>query len=192
MSDYQASEPHLLTDEALLSRAKRGDAEAFGDLYDRYLGPLYRYVYYRVGEVREAEDLTEAIFLKVWQRLPQYRKAKASFRTWLYRVAHNHLVDHYRTLKVEEPLPEEIKLASEVIQPEDAVIAKQDSQELAHAIASLPPEFQEILSLRFISGMSHREAGKVLGKSEGAVRVLQFRAIKALREHFAARGVSHG
>jgi RNA polymerase sigma-70 factor (ECF subfamily) len=188
MGDNMTLSQHSAFDDDLLARAIKGDAEAFGDLYERHMMSIYRYVYYRIGEVREAEDLTETIFVKAWQALPNFRRSKASFKTWLYRVAHNLLVDYYRTLKVELELPEDSLLQSPSPQPEEQVIAMEQSEQIGKAIRKLNPQHQEVLTLRFINDMSHEETGEVMGKSAGAVRVLQHRALKALREQFEKSG----
>ena len=89
-----SSDQHTAIENDLLARAIKGDAEAFGNLYERHMMSIYRYIHYRIGEVQEAEDLTETVFVKVWQAMPNFKMGKASFRTWLYRVAHNLLVDY--------------------------------------------------------------------------------------------------
>ena len=96
IADEKPLTPNVETDSQLAARAIDGDAEAFGDLYERYQNAIYRYIYYRVGEQGEAEDLTETVFLKAWETMPRFRVDQASFKTWLYRVAHNLLVDHRR------------------------------------------------------------------------------------------------
>jgi len=188
MGDNMRLNQHASIDDELLARSIRGDAEAFGDLYERYLVSIYRYIYARIGEVREAEDLTETVFVKAWHALPKFKRSKASFRTWLYRVAHNLLVDHYRTRKEEVELPENGRLTSSSPSPEEEVIATERSEHLAAGIRRLNPQHQEILTLRFINEMSHEEAAQVMDKSVGAVRVLQHRALKALQEQLDLAG----
>jgi RNA polymerase sigma-70 factor (ECF subfamily) len=191
MSEHSKLELPLPSDEDLLARARKGDAEAFGDLYERYLGPIYRYLYYRVGDVHEAEDLTETVFLKVWQSLASYRRGRSSFRTWLFAVAHNLLVDHYRTRRSDEALPEGEALIASDPQPEETVMHQERAQLISRVLQSLPVAFQEVLSLRFIHGLKHEEAAAILGKSVGAVRVLQHRALKAFEEKLRQWGVEH-
>lgn len=94
-------------DELLIHACLEGDGRAFGTLYQRHMLSIYRYLLARIGDVQDAEDLTENVFLKVWQALPRYQAGKASFRTWLYRIAHNTLVDHYRTRRVCDELTED-------------------------------------------------------------------------------------
>ncbi len=188
MDGKMTSGQHSAFNDDLLARALKGDAEAFGDLYERHMMSIYRYVYYRIGEVREAEDLTETIFLRTWQALPDFKLGKASFKTWLYRVAHNLMVDYYRTHKEELELPEDSEVPSPSPQPEEQVIAMEKSTHIRMAIWKLKPQHQEVLTLRFINELSHKETAEVMGKSVGAVRVLQHRALKALQEQFEKSG----
>ncbi len=167
-------------DADLLKKAVEGDAQAYGDLYERYLDPIYRYVYFRVGNETEAEDLTEMVFLKVWEALPQYDASRAPFSAWLHRVAHNLVVDHFRTRRVHEELPQE--LPSPGAQPERAAVRAAEHDEVQTALSQLKPDYQEVLTLRFINQFSHRETAEVMERSVAAVRVLQHRALAALRE----------
>lgn len=183
-----ASDQQRAIDDGLLARAIKGDADAFGDLYERHMMSIFRYVYYRIGEVREAEDLTETIFVKAWRALPKFKFGKSSFRTWIYRVAQNTLIDHYRTQKEELELPEDTPLKSSSPLPEEQVIEMERSEQISKAIQRLNPQHQEVLMLRFINEMSHEEAAQVMGKSTGAVRVLQYRALKALQQQLEKSG----
>lgn len=171
--------PIVQSDTELVERSIEGDTEAFGDLYQRYLSRIYRYIYYRVGEEREAEDLTETVFLKVWEAMPRFRVGEVSFKTWIYRVAHNLLVDHYRTRK-EPPLTMDLDLEDPKPLPEEEVMRQEKQEWISAAIAQLNPDYQQILALRFINGLSHAEASEVVGRSVAAVRVMQHRALKAL------------
>jgi len=172
----------FLSDEELLARAIQGDREAYGDLYERHLGTIYRYVYCRVGDVVVAEDLTEAVFLKVWRALPRFQVGRIPFRAWLCRVAHNAVVDHYRTRKEHESLQEKADLPDPLPSPEQRLIAKERLDGVMRAFRRLRPEYQEILALRFASGLSHEQAAQMMGRSIGAVRALQCRALQALQE----------
>ncbi len=165
----------------LIARARRGDAQAFGELYERYLNAIYRYVYYRVGEVADAEDLTELVFLKAWEALDKYEVRDVPFSAWLYRIAHNVIVDRHRTHKDNVAL-DALPLRDETAGPEDQFDALEDIESLSRALSQLLPDYQQVLTLRFISGLSHAETGRVLKRSEEAVRVLQHRALSALRK----------
>lgn len=166
----------------LIARARRGDANAFGDLYEQYLSAIYRYVYYRVGDVAEAEDLTEIVFLKAWEALDKFEVRDVPFSAWLYRIAHNVVVDRHRTHKAALPLDSVLPLPDESDGPEDQFDMLEKIETLAQALSQLSPDYQQVLTLRFISGLSHAETGRVLNRSEEAVRVLQYRALNALRQ----------
>jgi RNA polymerase sigma-70 factor (ECF subfamily) len=169
------------SDDELIVRARRGDTAAFGDLYERHLNTIYRYVLYRVSDVAEAEDLTETTFLKAWEALADYRLRDVPFNAWLYRIAHNVIVDQHRTRKETLSLDQHIEIRDETASPEDRLGWHESVESLTLALQQLPPAYQQVLALRFISGLSHAETGRVLGRSEEAVRVLQHRALSALR-----------
>src|SRR5512135_1339680 len=95
--------PGLIQDD-LIARARRGDVQAFGELYEHSLDAIYRYIFYRVGEVAEAEDLTETVFLKAWEALDRYEVRDVPFTAWLYRIAHNVIIDRHRTHKTDVSL----------------------------------------------------------------------------------------
>lgn len=172
-------------EQDLITRAVQGDADAFGDLYERYLVRIYRYVIYRVNDVAEAEDLTEMIFLKAWEALEDYRLRDVPFGAWLYRIAHNVIVDRHRTHKATLSLEGQLLLYDPISGPEDHLDWRETIESLAHALAQLSPIHQQVLTLRFIGGLSHAETALVLKRSEEAVRVLQHRALYALRELLA-------
>jgi len=165
----------------LVARALRGDREAFGDLYERHLAGLYRYVFYRVGDAHEAEDVTELIFLKAWQALDRYQPGGAPFRAWLYRIAHNTLVDRARTLHPASDLNDDHADPRLEASPEYVAAQREQQLTVAEALRQLDPAQQQVLTLRFVSELSHAETAKVMNRTEGAVRVLQHRALTALR-----------
>jgi RNA polymerase sigma-70 factor (ECF subfamily) len=173
-------------EQDLIARAVQGDADAFGDLYERYLARIYRYVFYRVNDAAEAEDLTETVFLKAWEALEDYRLRDVPFGAWLYRIAHNVVVDRHRTHKETLTLEGHLVLHDTVSSPEDSLDQHETIESVAHALAQLSPVHRQVLILRFISGLSHAETARVLKRSEEAVRVLQHRALYALRELLAA------
>ncbi len=177
------------TDEVLLSRALEGDRGAFGLLYERYLNSLYRYIFYRTGDPKDAEDLTEMTFLKAWEQLPALRRRDPirNFRAWIFRISHNLVVDHYRTRRKAIPLEWDAKLAAEGEEPAELAEASEERQRLAGAIRQLDPLLQQVIVARFINTLSHAETAKIVGRSEGHVRVLQYRALKKLR-HFLDKG----
>jgi len=177
--------PDSSHDEAdLVERAVAGDADAFGELYLFHLDAIYRYVYYRVGDVKDAEDLTEQVFLKAWEALPGYEQRGNPFSSWLYRIAHNIVVDHHRHRKPTVPVPLPAKAGWESKQPTslEQVIEAEEAAALASAIAQLPEEQQQVIILRFVEGLNHTRVARIMDKSEGACRVIQHRALVALNQ----------
>lgn len=169
------------SDAELVDRAASGDAAAFGDLYERYLDDIYRYIFYRVGDEAEAEDLTENVFLKAWQALPKSRRRIDSFRAWIYRIAHNLVIDGYRTRKATHSLDEFVSLRDEAPSPEALAQLSDESSRLVRKFAQLKPQLRQVLLCRFVSGLSHAETARVLDLKKGHVRVLQHRALKEIR-----------
>jgi RNA polymerase sigma-70 factor (ECF subfamily) len=172
--------PDSADEKNLLSRAIEGDPEAFGDLYERYMNQIYRYIYYRVGDQGLAEDFTETVFLKVWENLSSFDITRISFKGWLFRVAQNRLVDYYRTRKTQQSLDEVFDVPDPQLSPEELVIASEHEALVISALRQLKQEYQDVLTLRFINNLSHAETAKTLDRSVGAVRVLQHRALQAL------------
>ena len=167
----------------LIARAQRGNAPAFGRLYERYLDGIYRYVYYRVSDHDEAEDLTETVFLKAWEALPRFESGNGTWRAWLYRIAHNVVIDRYRTHRNNAPLDDDHDLRDEEIQdPEDVTESNLEIARLSAALDRLKPNLREVILQRFVNGLSHAETAKVMGLREGHVRVLQHRALKEMRK----------
>ena len=180
-------------EQALVRQAVRGDGEAFGVLYERYLDAIYRYLYFRVGDEVQAEDLTEVVFLRAWEALPRYKPGKHPFKSWLYRIAHNLHVD---TQRKRAPLPisdldMDRKPDREPL-PEEVVSQRQEMAALAAAIQELDDVEQQVVLLRFVDGLSHREVGRVIGKSEQASRVIQHRALNALHALMSEGESAHG
>lgn len=179
------------SEHELIVRAQNGDAEAFGDLYENYLDTIYRYVYYRLHNHQDAEDLTEIVFLKAWQKISNYSIGKTPFVAWLYRIAHNSVIDHYRTRKETLPLNEQLPISDEKMSLEEHILSKEEKRTLSKAIGHLSPLHQHVLVLRFISGLKPSEVADVLDRNVGAVRVLQHRALKALHALLTAEEVTN-
>jgi RNA polymerase sigma-70 factor (ECF subfamily) len=172
----------------LVKRAIHGDAEAFGRLYALHLDAIYRYVYFRVGNGRDAEDLTEQAFLNAWEALPGYEQRGKPFTSWLYRIAHNVVMDHHRRRKplVSTPLLEKGHWEDERPTALEHMIKAEEVDGLARAISQLSEVQQQVIILRFIEGLSHAKVAAIVGKSEGACRVIQHRALAALNELLTA------
>jgi RNA polymerase sigma-70 factor, ECF subfamily len=171
----------------LIRLAQDGDPEAFGDLYRLHLEAVYRYVYSRVGETVEAENLTQTTFLKAWRGLCGYHPSQVPFRAWLYRIAHNTVVDYYRTCR--EPVSlEDLELADTSHVPEEGLLSQERQELLRRGLARLRPAYQQVLTLRFLNGLDYPATAEVLGRNVNTVRVLQFRALEALRAVLAEDG----
>jgi RNA polymerase sigma-70 factor (ECF subfamily) len=171
----------VTTEPYLVAQALSGDTASFGKLYERYLDEIYQFVFYRVKSHQEAEDLSEAVFFKAWQALDENPPREVPFRVWLYRIARNTVIDHYRTRKEQVDLEVVMQVPSFTDGPE-AVVARQEMvEELKDKLYQLNEDHQEVLTCRFVMGLSHTETAMVMSRSEQAVRALQYRAIVALR-----------
>jgi RNA polymerase sigma-70 factor (ECF subfamily) len=168
-------------DAQLLTRALASDAAAFGDLYERYLDAIYHYVFYRVSGREEAEDLTEAIFLRAWQALDENPPREAPFRLWLYRIAHNVIVDYYRKRKDLLTLEAAALIPDPEEGPEASAVRQERADVLKQKMQQLKEDHQQVLACRFVVGLSHAETAVIMSRTEEAVRALQYRAIVALR-----------
>jgi RNA polymerase sigma-70 factor (ECF subfamily) len=165
--------------EDLARRVSQGDVGAFNTLYETHLDTVYRYVYYKVGNGQLAEDLTQHIFLKAWEAINRYQWRDLPFQHWLLRLARNAVIDHYRSTKpANASLLEPV---SDGVDPEATLAQSETVQMLQEAVRQLPDEQREVIVLRFIEQMPHAEVARHLGKSAATVRVIQHRALLALR-----------
>lgn len=170
------------TDEAvLLTRAQSNDQEALGALYDRYSGKIYAYILYRVGDSFVAEDLTASVFIKVLGAIQSDRSWQLSFSGWLYRIAHNAVIDHFRRNKKRESLPLDEQLVAADDDPVSSAEQSLAYEAMRGALAELTEDQQTVIQLKFYEGLSNLEVARILGKTEGAIKSLQFRALGALR-----------
>jgi RNA polymerase sigma-70 factor (ECF subfamily) len=173
----------------LVLLAKGGDAEAFGHLYEAYLDRIYRYIYFRVTDEQTAEDLISQVFTKAWENLDRYQPNGRPFIAWLYTIAHNTVIDHYRTRRDTVPIENTISLASDAPSPHEQVELHFDADNLRAALQTLTPEQQQVVVLKFIAGMTTDEIAGQLHKSAGAIRALQMRALQALARLMQDDGV---
>jgi RNA polymerase sigma-70 factor (ECF subfamily) len=167
--------------ERLVGEAQAGDAWAFGSLFDHYHLPVYRYIASRVQRPSDAEDLTQLVFVKALEALPRYEARGIPFGGWLFRLARNAVIDHVRTRHEHVDLDAAADHAGSDAGPDEVTVARQELDEVAAALATLTDDQRDAIALRFFAGLSAREAADVMGKQEGTVRGLQFRAIGALR-----------
>lgn len=169
---------------ALVHRAQAGDAEAFGELYDRYVDLVYRYVYYRVGSAQLAEDLTSETFLRALRRLSSFTWQGRDIGAWFVTIARNLIADHYKSsrYKLEMTTDDLAESGAPLTQegPENAVLEAMQNKVLLEAVKKLNPEQQECIVLRFLQGLSVAETAQAMGKNDGAIKALQYRAIRSL------------
>ena len=167
----------------LTQRAVSGDPDAFAALYDFYVEQIYRFVLFRVGDEQTAEDLTSQVFLKAWDNLSSYQIRGLLFRAWLFRIARNSVIDYYRTYKETTPLePSALTKPDPAAEVGDQVEQQLQAEELRLALQQLTKDQQQVLTLRFIEGLSTEEVANVMGKRQGAIRALQMRGLQALAE----------
>ncbi len=173
-----------MDEAALLERAKAYDSAALGLLYDRYSGRIYNYIYHRIGEPGLAEDLTGQVFLRMLEAIQNERAWQSSFSGWLYRIAHNLIIDHYRRRGRSQQMSLEDVPTLPALEgdPLEAVEERLSQERLRAAIRRLTPEQAQVIVLRFLEGLNIAEVAKVMRKSEGAIKALQYRAVMALRE----------
>ena len=167
--------------ERLVEAAKDGDPDAFGALFDHFYGPVYRYVAARVGRPSDAEDLAQLVFVKALEALPRYELRGVPFGGWLFRLARNVVIDHVRTRREHVTLDVVVQQSDDGGGPDELAAIRQELDSVAHALRRLTPEQREAIQLRFFAGLSAKEAAVAMGRQEGTVRGLQFRAIAALR-----------
>jgi RNA polymerase sigma-70 factor (ECF subfamily) len=171
------------SERTLIRFSQGGDRDAFASLYKAHLEQIHRYIYFRVSDRDVAEDITSLVFLKVWQSLGTFNGGQIPFAKWLYRIAHNAVIDYYRTRRVvaslEDVHPLELSYSDRVDEKIDIHIL---SHKLVEALKTLTHTQQEVLILRFIEGFTTSEIARRLHKQEGAIRALQMRGLRRLAQ----------
>jgi RNA polymerase sigma-70 factor (ECF subfamily) len=169
-------------DSELIACAARGDREAFGALYERYVFRVFRHVYYLTSDPHTAEDLTAQTFLNALEAIPRYEMRGVPFLAWLLRIAYNLTVNHRKVRKNgTTQLPEGLEIEGTTYSPEASCEAKADGERVWEGVRRLRGDQRQVIVMRFIDGLSYPDIARVLGKSIGAVRVIQYRALCALR-----------
>jgi RNA polymerase sigma-70 factor (ECF subfamily) len=171
-----------LDELTLVRRAIERDREAFGALYDRHVVRVYRHIYYMLGKPAEAEDLTAQAFLQAWEAIERYQIRGAPFVSWLLRIAHNLAVSYLRSRREGAELPETLVDLSRQGNPEEEVQRLAEGERVREAILGLRDEQRQVIMLRFVDDLEYREVAEIVGKSVAAVRVIQHRALNALRK----------
>ena len=165
----------------LVRRAQAGDKEAVGELYRQQLPAIYRYVYFRVQDQAAAEDLTAEIFMRMLEALPKYEDRGLPFAAWLYRIAHDRVVDYHRRTALRQTLSLEEPIVSDA-DTEATAMRSNEAEALYAALDLLTDEQRLVLQLRFFEGLDVDETARIVGKTPGAVKALQFRAIRQLAQ----------
>ncbi len=166
----------------IIRNAIKGEASAFGLLYDYYQPKIYRFIYLKVSNREEAEDLTHQVFLKAWVNLKAYTDRGYPFGSYLYRIARNLTIDYYRTRKETQSLElisEDVVFASSTAI--SALETKMALKKVKLVLSQLKPEYQEIIVMKYVEDMTNNEIASILQKSEGAVKLMHNRALKALK-----------
>jgi RNA polymerase sigma-70 factor (ECF subfamily) len=176
-------DPPLLEEARFVDQAKSGDPEAFARLYDAYVERVSRYIYFRVSEEIDTEDLVSQVFLKAWENLDRYKMGSSPFIAWLYTIARNLVIDHYRTKKDVLPLEEAIALPSEMEMPDEEAQTRFDLQAMRDALQFLTSDQQQALILKYIAGLPNDSIAKIMNKQEGTVRGLQMRGLQTLAKY---------
>jgi RNA polymerase sigma-70 factor (ECF subfamily) len=167
--------------DRLVAEAQRGDPEAFGRIFDAYVGPIHRFIASRVRSPSDAEDLTQLVFVKALEALPRYEVRGIPFGGWLFRLARNAIIDQARTRRDHLTLVAAVTRETEDAGPEAMASLRDDLDRVARALTELTDDQREVIELRFFAGLSVHETADAMGRQDGTVRGLQFRALAALR-----------
>ena len=177
------SVPAQTDDEALIGLAALGDREAFGDLYERYAVKVFRHAYFLTGDPTLAEDFTAQTFLNALQAISRYQSRGVPFAAWLLRIAGNLVINYRKSQKNNghAPLPDTVEATGSFYSPEQSCEVTLDGERVWQQVRKLNQEQRQVIVMRFVDDLSYPDIAQVLGKSVGAVRVIQFRALSNLR-----------
>ncbi len=176
------SRPNKTDERELIVRAAKGDRDAFGVLYERYVYRVYRHVYYLTNDPHTAEDLTAQTFLRALEAIHRYEIRGVTFLAWLLRIAYNLTVNHRKARSNDTArLPETMEIEGTIYSPEKSCEVKADGERVWEGLRRLRRDQRDVIVMRFMDDLSYSDIAKVLGKSIGAVRVIQYRALCALR-----------
>ena len=177
-----------MEDSELIKLAKT-DGDAFGQLYERYVDKIYNYIYYRTGNVADAEDLTARVFMRAMKHIGNYDDRGVPFSAWLYRIAHNLIANWYRDRSRRKilSLDDVSQWSVQEEGPESLAQFLEDREALLATIRRLPAERQELLILKFVERLSNKEIGDIMDRSEGAIKSLYHRTLLSLREEIQSK-----
>lgn len=175
-----------IPESELVARASKGDSQAFGLLYEKYVEKIYNYLYYKTSSQSKAEDFTAQVFLRALDHIEDYEDRGHPFSAWLYRIAHNMVVNWYRdkdkveeiSLEVEGPLPS----AQDPV--ENNLQKVEEKHDLQRVLQRLPEDRQQVLILKFVEGLTNREIGVIMDRTEGAIKALYHRTLVSLRDEY--------
>ena len=173
--------PPARSPSELIARAIRRDPEAFSELYVQNWGKVYRYIYSIIGVSHEAEDLTSETFLRAWNAIERFEDRGLAIEAWILRIAHNVAVAHLRRRRASASIDDIVLEANPKDGPAVVTESLAEGAALAQAIRSLPAMQRQVILLRFVEERSYEEVGAAVGRSQGAVRVIQFRALRSLK-----------
>lgn len=173
-----------ISEEIVLNRAVKGDKDAFGVLYERHVGRIFNYIYYRTGNQHDAEDLTARVFFRAMRGIKNYQDRGLPVSAWLYRIAHNLVANWHRdrSRRPEIPLNDGLWIPQQTDHPETALMQNEERESLLFVIRDLSPDRQQLLFLKFVEHLSNAEIGQIMGRTEGAVKSLYHRTLLSLRE----------
>lgn len=171
----------LQREEQVVREAINGEQQAFSLLYDAYVSSIYRFIYMRVEDQQTAEDITSAVFLKAWEKLGGYQQRGLPFRAWLFRIARNAVIDHYRTRKEVAPLEAAANFSDGSERSlSEGVAIKIEAETILALMNKLTEDQRNVLTLKLVHGLNTEEVAQALGKRQGAVRALQMRGLQTL------------
>lgn len=171
--------------QELVEKAKNGDRESFGEIYDLFADKLFKYISIKIQDKTQAEDILQEVFVKAWKNLYTLRNEKLQFSAWMYRITSNTVNDYFRKI-YREPEPVELTTAHDVAEDIPSLDEEDDTTKrelLGKIIKKLPSQYQEILELRFTQELSIEETARILKKSNLAIRLMQYRALRSLKKH---------
>ncbi len=186
MADSTDLDLEQLAESEVISLACDGDSEAFGQLYQKYVAQIYNYIYFRTSNQKDAEDICSRVFLRALNHIERYEDRGYPFSAWLYRIAHNLVVNWYR----DQERSDEISIGDQYPPPmmdgkvEDRIEKEDEEEALLSVIYSLPEDRKELLILKHVEGLTNQEIGQIMDRTEGAVKALYHRTLESLREDY--------
>jgi RNA polymerase sigma-70 factor (ECF subfamily) len=173
-----------MNETELIYKAQKGDSESFGKLYDAHIAKIYRFVYLKVGQRQNAEDLAHQVFMNAWKNIGSYKPKGVPFSSWLYKIASNAVIDFYRTAKpyvdIEAVGEEKLGIAEE--DAERDLETSIEMERIGEALRLLTDDEQSVVIMKFVNELSNKEISDSLAKTEGAIRVIQHRALRRLKK----------